>query len=204
MFFFLTISFLFAYLMQWRTVDTFKAELIYGVTWAIIFIVLKRTASIVNLEARQSSLYAVVIVMSLLGVHLMAPFSGLDIHKTNLPPRAASLDQAQVCRFRSVSACRCLQITSFSPQFFLETDVRQCTDRYSSFAGVIFRNKINLEHLLDDIKNPAVAFLVFPENMFEMDKSLEPPEVMDAFYTPSDSCIAYAGDARLCYKEGRL
>lgn len=186
---------------SWRFNYAFKSETVAGISWALV----ARAALTCWPSLRRQEMMLPLKPVLALGVCaflvLLIVWWPLSIHRHSLPPRAAVLEEANVCRFRSIAPCRCLQVTSFGPQFFLNTDVRQCTDRYSSFARVLFKNDWIRQNLQQDIERKDVAFLVYPEISLEVNKENRDESVIKALYGGGMTCLVYAGDVRLCYRE---
>ena len=200
--YFLLICFISALLGCWRKdFGHFKSGTIAGISWYLLLALLpvfwkQMTITDIRLPLKQIAALAFCAVLTislLIGLPLER-----QVGKTSTRPEA--FETANVCRFRSTEPCRCLQITSFSPQTFLENDIRQCTDRYSSFASVLFANDSVRNNLIEDFSRDDVAFLVYPETMLEVYEANRDKRIINMLYGGGLHCIPYAGDTKICYK----
>jgi len=202
--YFLYIGFVFALLANWRANNGFKTEAISSITYYLFFALIPSFwPRIINKDINipVKTVATLGIVASLFALHFF--WEPVRSHIHDIPARPAALDIANVCRFRSTTPCRCLQITSFSPQSFLGQDIRQCRDRFSSFAKAIFRNDEIRDNLINDFERNDVAFLVFPENELEIDDVNRTSRIIYMLYGGGLHCIPYAGNAKICYKDAK-
>jgi hypothetical protein len=188
----------------WRFNIGYKSEAACGLTWAILFWAAVHLWPQLKGNSDRVPLHTVTILVTALGSAALALLflwylSAMDIYAQRPPPRLPVLDSANVCRLRSTAPCRCLQSTVYGPQSFMQQDVRQCVDRYSTFAAAVFRNPEVRNRLLSDLERNDVAFIVFPPHMLNIDEKDRDPRVIKAFYEGGLHCDDYAGIAKLCY-----
>jgi len=187
------------WLSTWRLNIAYKSEVIFGATWVFLFMAALAYWPSIKESTKKVPLRALSILASCAFVMLVSYLTTINIGRHTLPSRVAALDAANVCRLRSTDACRCLQSTVFGPQVFLEQDMRQCADRYATFASEIFKNSEVRARLTADIDRHDVAFLVYPVEMFGVDEKDRDPSVIHAFYEGGMHCEFYAGPAKICY-----
>ena len=202
---FLCICFISALLGAWRGSReniSFKSASICGITWYLFF---DSFYLILNNFVRKNFKFPVPFIISIGVFTLIITISFYWITFESLinnhSSRPLALDIANVCHYRSQESCRCIQITSFSPQTFLEQDIRQCRDRFSSFASAIFWNNTIRQNLIFDFEREDVAFLVYPKSMLEIDSSRRIFPIMQKLYGGGLNCIPYVGDVKVCYKK---
>lgn len=185
----------------WRRNLGYKSEVTCGIAWALIFWAVAHKYAWFS-SARSKIFYRATAIFGAASLALIFyVLCAIDIAPMSTPARPAALDTANVCRFRQTENCRCLQISKFGYQAFLETDIRQCKSSYGTFGDMIFKNKKAKEKLHADLKRRDVAFLVYPVKNIDIRKEDIDSEIKTAFYDGGLHCIDYLKNSaiKLCY-----
>jgi hypothetical protein len=176
---------------QWRIVIGWKSATLFGLSLGVFCLLVSNLR--LPRAAWMNAIFVPLFVLAALQFHFVQYSIAYSTERT---PRLPGLDEANICRLGQTSSCRCLQSTVWTPEFFLEHDVRACPGRYQSYNPTIARDPMVHANLIADLHRDDTAFLVFPRDLMAYFGT--PAEAMDYFRDRS-ACARIDWRTQVCW-----
>jgi len=182
-----------AILTQWRQDFGYRTAPVFGLT---VGVMLLATTRLPRLWRAPSQLWLLPLWAMALG-QVMFLRAALAHPTQPAPVREAAFEKARICRLDQTEHCRCVQGTVYGPQIFLLNDMRPCPNRFSTFHIIAPTNPQLSKWILEDARNPAVAFWTHESDALMLENGV-PPEVVRYLRTEA-RCEHLANRYSFCF-----
>jgi hypothetical protein len=165
---------------QWRFYSGYKAVTMLGISLGVFLLLLSKVLPPVPRWGRH--FFAVLLIMACMQVMFLRAIVSYD---TKGVWRNPAFDLANVCRYGQSENCRCLQVTVWGPQFYLENDVIPCRERYHSMNPFIGSIPAMRATFFNDTRRNDTAFVLYSDSL--MLENGIPPEAI-AYWRDHGKC----------------
>jgi hypothetical protein len=181
-------------LTQWRFSSGYKSSTIFGLSLGILLLIFARLP--VGARSRQLSNLALIPIF-VVAIVQTAFLNGATTYESQPQVRTQALDAAKVCRLSQQLECRCIQATTFGPQWFLLNDVRPCRNRYGTMPPLLGMYPVTRQWVIDDASDSDVAFLARLSKASMLENNI-PAEAIRIWQT-SAKCLSYDPQFQVCF-----
>jgi hypothetical protein len=181
-----------AVLTQWRFNDGYKAVPLFGLTVGVMLLALAGLPA----RWRNASDLWLIPLFAVAAAQVMYVPAALA-YTTRPVERPAVFEDLRICRSNEKRDCRCVQGTVWGPQLFLLNDIRACPNRVPTFNHLVGTHPITRQWLIEDARNPTVAFWVFDSDALMRQNGI-PPDVI-RLWNSHARCARLGPDTRLCH-----
>lgn len=165
---------------QWRFYSGYKAVTMFGISLGVFLLLLSKILPPAPRWSRH--FFTALFILACMQVMFLRAIVSYD---TKGVWRNPAFDLANVCRYGQSENCRCLQVTVWGPQFFLESDVIPCRGRYHCMNSFIGSIPVMRARFINDTRRNDTAFILYSDSL--MLENGTPPEAI-AYWRDHGKC----------------